>query len=121
MADQVQRRINFKYRESPHFRSINAKGVYGGVTPAGEIYMGVYSQRTPSPESSYIDIDPLGKPQQEIITAPQQQVIRDMEIGITMDLNTAEAFKTWLERHINNLRQAQLQQKQQAALMEKKQ
>ena len=116
------RRFKFKYRDAAAFRTVRVNGVLGGSTPTGEVYMGIYTQRPLLPESSYVDVDEHGRPGPEILPPMEQELIREMEIGLILDLPNALAIRTWLDGHIKSLQQNIAQQQAlNSMLMGKKQ
>src|SRR5579864_2737365 len=99
------RRILYVYRDSPAFRTVHASGAYGGITPSGDIFAAIYSERTEVPLSSYIDIDSTGKPGEEVANV-SKAVVREVEVGVLLDLQTAKAFQVWLNNNIATLEAA---------------
>jgi hypothetical protein len=106
------RTIDISYRQAPNYRNVDAAGAYGGVTPTGEIFMGVYSQRVHFPESSVLELDSEGHPGEENF-AVAKGIVREIEVGLTMDFDTAVAVHNWLAEKIS-VRVAMDQQRQTA-------
>jgi len=111
------RRFSFKYQDAASFRTVRVNGVLGGSTPTGEIYMGVYTQRPSLPETSSLDVDEHGTPGQEILGPLQEDLIREMEVGLILDLPNAVAIRTWLDGHIKTLQQNLAQQQALASML----
>jgi hypothetical protein len=104
------KRLEFSYRESPAYRTVSVQGAYGGLTPRGDIFLGVYSERTHFPDTSILEIGPQGElgPEKFRIT---QGVVREVQVGLMMDLNTAKSLQDWLKTHIETLEAALKAQK----------
>ena len=109
MADEdraASKRIQFAYRESRSYRTIHVGGAFGGINTSGDIFAGIFSVRPHLPNSSFVDIDEagtaLGGEQHE--TTPG--MVREVEVGLLMDLETAKAIRTWLNEKITTLESA---------------
>jgi hypothetical protein len=111
------RRVDFKYRDAASFRTVRVNGVLGGSTPTGEIYMGIYTQRPLLPETSYLEIDENGRPGQEILPLTPQALIREIEVGLILDLPNALAIRTWLDGNIKALQHNIAQQQALASML----
>ncbi len=93
--------VEFRFVNSNYWRVIHADGVYGGVTPRGDILMSVWSQRTALPTSVTHEIlaDGLGK---EIARESSGAVIRELEAGIVLDVELAKVVVKWLQEKIKD-------------------
>ncbi len=91
------------YKEAASYKAIRAHGVYGGVTPRAEIFIAMFSERLPFPEQGHIDIFRDGRPSEEIDERLSAGVVREIEVGITMDLATARNFRDWIDEKIRTL------------------
>jgi hypothetical protein len=89
--------LTISYRESPAYRNVHVSGAYGGLTPTGEIFMGVYSQRLHFPESSCVELPGNVGVAIEKDFKVSSGLVRDMEVGLTMDIDTAKAVYEWLK------------------------
>jgi hypothetical protein len=120
--NMAPRKITFKYRDASSFRALRASGVLGGPTPTGEIYMGFYTQRPPTPETTFLNLDQHGRAvgAEDMSGIEQDTLIREMEIGITLDLSTAVAIRTWLDGHIKSIQDTITQHKAISSLLEGK-
>ena len=106
------RRVVFSFRESPSFRSIDLAGAFGSLTPKGKIYLALYSERNHTPEQSTLLVSENG----QVISTEEMKhtpgVLRDVEIGMTMDLDTAVSLRDWLSVQIQDLQKALEDRKQ---------
>lgn len=92
--------ITFHYLKSNNFIIHHIDGIYGGVTPKGFIGINFFSERFPIPKTvtqELIDGKQLGK---EISIETKEGVIRQVECGVVMNIDTAKSIYKWLERQI---------------------
>ena len=93
--------VTFHYVKSNYFRVIHADGAMGGFTPRGEVFFSIYSERAPLPDVTVqaIENGQLGK---EIIEQRKvsEGIVRELEIGVVMDLTVAQSLVTWLNERI---------------------
>ena len=96
--------LTFDYMKSNFFRVVRVNGVVGGLTPNGEIHMGVWNQRVPYPRQvvhTIIEGEKLGP---EIArTTRETDVIREVEAGLVFDANLARAMIAWLEKRLTEI------------------
>ena len=95
-------KISFDYIKSNYFRVIRADGVHGGVTPKiNTIQMALFSERQPIPrrETFKIEKGQLGK---RIDMEKRDAVIREVEVEVIMDIQTARSISEWLQQKIES-------------------
>lgn len=98
-------RLEFHYIKSSGFRVIHVDGAHGGVSPRQKIQMAVFSERSPIPQFTAHQVTQEGsglKVGKEIQGAKisKRGVVREVEAELLMDLETAEAIRTWLDESI---------------------
>lgn len=91
------------YKEAASYKAVRAHGVYGGITPRAEIFIAMFSERLPFPEAGHIDVFRDGRPSEEIDERMSGGVVREIEVGVTMDLATARNFRDWIDEKIQSL------------------
>ena len=101
-AHKPLERLRFHYIKANQFRVIHVDGAYGGVTPRGLIHMSFYSERYPIPQVTAHYITAEGQLGDEI---PEERVsrdgpIREIEVGVVIDVTTARALVEWLNEKI---------------------
>lgn len=101
--------IPYHYIKSNYYRVVHADGAFGGVTTRGLIHMDLFSERNPIPQMMTLQVQPDGRLGEEIAggTVKREGVVREMEVGATMDLSTAKAILTWLQDKIDVLERLQ--------------
>jgi hypothetical protein len=97
--DQKTKILQIRYRNNPAYRSVHAGGAYGGVVPSGEIFLGIFSERTHFPESATVELDEQTSQGRETIQI-EKGIVREVEVGLIMNLSVAKAIRQWLDEKI---------------------
>lgn len=100
--EEAPKEIDFHYVKSNFFRTIHIDGAYGGLTPGGGIFMGLFSQRFPIPQkvTSEIEDGQIGK---EVRKELRSGIFREVEAGVIMDKETAINLRAWLGAKIKEI------------------
>lgn len=104
-VDSQVAEIKFDYIKSNHFRVIHVDGAIGGPTPGFmNIQVNVWSQRRAIPTQIVhaLEGDNLGK---EIWRTQRDAIVREVEAGLVLDLQTAIGLRDWLTEQIRELGQ----------------
>lgn len=91
------------YEKSNFFRVIHADGMFGGLSPSGQLHIAIFNQRSPLPKKSNILVAPNGVTT-ETVTDTKTGIFREIEADVAMNLNTALAFHIWLAQNLNLMR-----------------
>jgi hypothetical protein len=91
------------YEKSNFFRVVHADGMFGGLSPSGHLHIAFFNQRTPLPKKSSISVATNGVAT-ETVTDTKTGLFREIEVDITMDLNTSLSFHVWLSQNLNLMR-----------------
>ncbi len=92
--------VNFDYIKSPLFRVVHADGVWGGVTPRGFINMNFWNTRTPIPTRIIQEVKPSGDLGKELGRESRDAIVREVDVGIILDLELAKSVSKWLRSKI---------------------
>jgi hypothetical protein len=93
--------IRFDYIKSNFFRVIRADGAYGGLTPRGNaIHIAFFSERSAIPLQDTFDREPGGGLGKLTDRTVRQAVIREVEVDVMLDLDTARSVSQWLQERI---------------------
>ena len=108
-GDQLPSSVTLHYIKSNYFRVVHADGAMGGFTPRGHLFFSLYSERAPLPDVTVQAVEGTGQLGQEIVEKRQgsEGILRELEVGVVMDLAVAKALVTWLEDRIKILEQLQ--------------
>ncbi len=100
--EQLPSSITSHHIKSNYFRVIHADGAIGGFTPRGQIFFNLYSERPPVPEITVhaVQNGQLGKEITEGRPPLSAGILRELEVGVIMDVNVAKALVTWLNERI---------------------
>lgn len=112
-TDPVPDKVDFHYIKSNHFRVIHADGVYGGATPRGFIHMNFFSERTPIPQKVVQEVTATGQLGQEIGTEGKKGIVREVEVGVVINIEHARSLIRWLEERIKPIEDALKQRENQ--------
>lgn len=98
--------INFKYIFPDEYNPVYANGVFGGVSPQGEIVVNFFFERNPIPYSETRNVDDNGQLTEVIKIDPQEHdtnVLRVISNGVILNLQSAKAINEWLTGKIIEL------------------
>ena len=96
-----QTSIDFHYIKSNSFRVVHADGVYGGPTPRGYIVVNFYSERAPIPQKITQELTPPGQLGEEIGQEGKVGIVREVEVGVTIDISHAKSLIQWLQEKVD--------------------
>jgi hypothetical protein len=94
--------IQFNYIKSNFFRVAHVDGVLGNITPAGLIFISFYNERAAIPQSMVHAITEAGQVGDECKEkrVTKEGIVREIELGAVMSIETATSFMKWLEEKI---------------------
>src|SRR5258708_4794489 len=92
-------KIKFHYIKGNFFRVIHADGAFGGISPTGDIFFSLFSQRPPIPQLTVQPIKENGELGDEILEdrVTREGFIREIEVGISVRPEVAEALIKFLQ------------------------
>ncbi|MFA5181087.1 MAG: hypothetical protein WC405_07175 [Syntrophales bacterium] len=96
-------KITFKYVYPEDLRDLYVNGLWGGVTPRGELYVHFYSERHPIPKKVTHEITEDGALTGIADIQSGGDAVRLIQTSITMDVHTAVAFRDWLTKQIDEI------------------
>lgn len=91
--------IVVNYIKTKNYRSFYIDGIFGGLTPNGKIYAELFLQRSVTPQTIKYKVE-SGIMKDEIERTGKEGVVREIEAGVIMDIETAKVLKNWLETKI---------------------
>jgi len=106
--DLEKKRVKFDYIKGNYFRIIHVDGVHGGIGPRGSIFMSVWNERWPIPKQTSHEISDEGTVGKEIESerVVRDAVVREVEIGLIIDIETAKQIRDWLTDKIDKIESA---------------
>lgn len=93
-------RVNIDYIKSSLFRTIRPSGAIASITPQGQIQIAFFSERQAIPQRVVHDLGPDGELGEPIEIIGRDSVVREIDIAITMELDTVERLEVFLREHL---------------------
>ena len=97
--------LTFHYQKSNHYRVIHADGAWGGLTPKLGVFLSFFSERPPIPQTITHAVESGRTLGPEVSHETKEGLIREVEVGIIMDEQTAAALIAWLQQSLDNIRE----------------
>ena len=95
----MEKEVKFKYVFQKDYNPVHVNGVYGGVSPSGDLVANFYYERQPIPNSQVVSIDKNGQPTGDAKNDPEDlplMFIRYVNGGISMNPAFAAVLHEWL-------------------------
>ncbi len=93
--------MEFHFLKTNNYRSFYIDGAFGGITPSGLLAMDLFLERRPTPRKMIHAIEENGKLGSVIEKETKEGIIREIECGLIMNIDTAIKIKDWLDGKIN--------------------
>lgn len=95
--------VQFHYIKSNFFRVLHVDGMIGGPTPAGLIFLSLYNERGAIPQITVHDVTEGGEvgPERMNDRVTKQGIVREVEVGLIMSVETATSVVAWLQEKID--------------------
>lgn len=90
----------YKYVYPEDLRDLYVNGTIGGLTPRGELYMHLFSERHAFPKKMVCPIKDNKPDMSEAKVETGGNVVRLIQATIVMDINTAIAIRDWIDARI---------------------
>lgn len=97
---EKQRNIVINYVCPAENKDLYVNGLWGGVTPRGEIYAHFYSERHPIPQKVTHMIEDDGKVSFPGEIEKKADATRIVQASLVMDVFSAKAIRDWFNNHI---------------------
>jgi hypothetical protein len=94
--------VAFDYIKSNQFRVVHADGVWGGVTNQANVQIAFFSERQAIPRRIVHRVEEDGTlgPEIEEERVTRGGFVREVEVDVVMNLDTAIALRDWLTEKI---------------------
>lgn len=111
-AEPAQPTVDINYIKSRDFREIGCDGVIGGPTPTSKLWLAFFTERLPLPRIVRYNLVQSGQ-EGEFSVDPAQPgapvearegVVRNVEFGVYLSIESAEQLRDWLGRNIDALK-----------------
>ena len=105
MEKKNPKEIVFYYEKTPQYRTVNADGAYGGMTPTNQVNLSFYSTRNYIPKSvthQVYEDGTLSKNPIEEHPESKKGIIREVEFGVYMNKQSAHDLYLFLKTIFEN-------------------
>lgn len=105
MSKNKKPQITFKYQKSPNYKNYHIDGVFGGFLPNTKIWFDIFFEKGNSPEQIVCNINNDGSitEVERTPTEKQNEIVRELQAGFSMDLQMAKTLRDWLDEKITKL------------------
>lgn len=111
MSVDSQETVDLNYIKSQTFREVACDGFVGGLTPNEKIWAAFYTERYPLPRIvryAIVETETPGEFKIDQSVPPVQVdgrsgIVRNVEFGVYLSLQTAIELRDWLNEHIARL------------------
>lgn len=110
---ELPENLEFHYLKTNNYRTYHVDGIFGGLTPQGNIYAELFLERAPTPKKVTHRLEKNGTLGEEIARESKRGMIREVEAGVVMDLKTAELFQGWLKEKIEKAKELEMIKREQ--------
>lgn len=99
------KQLTFRYLKDPGYRLVPINGVWGGITPRGEIHMELFHESQAPPEVVVRSLTPKGGLGEEVDHQPPREISRTILVGVMLTEESAESMANWLHARVRQLRE----------------
>jgi len=104
-------KVETHYIKNHDFKTVEGSGVFGGLTNNGQINMNFFTDRAPIPKKIVLEVDPqTGKIVNEIERDSKEGIIREVQFGVLLNVDTAKKIIDWLNQKIDEFDQHNIKQ-----------
>ena len=103
MAQDQPIRVITTYVRSPLHRVIHGSGLWGGLTPQGELRISFFNEMQTLPESAVYDVTPsesgpaaISEVVEERIGGQVRETTREVEVDVVLSINVARSLYRWI-------------------------
>lgn len=101
---ELPKSIEANYTKDRDYRRVYVNGVYGGMTPKGELLFDLFHEYGNYPEIVTYEIKD-GRLGAEISKLPKQtSLVRERKIGVIVPLDSAENIARWILEKVEEIR-----------------
>lgn len=93
---RTEETIRFEFSKAPDYRVVAANGVWGGLTPRGELHLDFMLDSIGIPAAVVHSITAEGGLGPEITRQPPKVVSRELQFGVLLSLGHAESIANWI-------------------------
>lgn len=92
-------KITFSFTKDEGYRILSVNGVWGGVTPRGDILVDFFHESQAIPETVTHEMTPAGQLGDELERSPKPVFQRTVLVGMMLTAKQAESIGRWLQEN----------------------
>jgi hypothetical protein len=112
--------LQFHYIKSNFFRVMHVDGALGGLTPNRQIFVSLFNERSAIPQMVEHTISPEGGLGDETQRISKEGLVREVEVGIILNIHAAESLGRLLLEQAAALRESHREDQKEPTLESKK-
>ncbi len=94
-------KVETHYIKNHDFKTVEGSGIFGGLTNNGQININFFTDRAPIPKKIILEVDSVtGKIIQEVERDSKEGIIREVQFGVLLNIETARNIVDWLNQKI---------------------
>jgi hypothetical protein len=105
MDNPSSRNILIKFKEAPDYKKVGATGIYGGMTPTGQVLCHFFIDFAQIPEEVTHIVQEDGQLVPESGPTTASIIIRELQVGILLPPNVLRAIGEWFIAQSNTIEQ----------------
>ena len=98
--------VKFHYIKGHLFRVIHVDGAIGGITPQRQIFVSLFSERAALPTMIEFEVSPEGELGEEIKREGREGLVREMDVGVVLSVESARDLADLLQRQLQVLEES---------------
>ena len=102
MTKKTERKIHVRYTPSPGCKIVPAGGVFGGLTPHGQLLCNFFVEYQDYPDKSEITVRADGKTDVKSIYSKGNVYVREVQVGVVLSRDVARSVGEWLIHHTSD-------------------
>jgi hypothetical protein len=101
------RQAKFFFEYDPSYRLVGANGIWGGVTPRGDLRLDFFVESIGIPEHVTNLITPDGKLGPELGRTPERRFSRRLLVGVLLSMEQAESVAEFIQERVQQFKKMQ--------------
>ena len=94
------RQIKFRFEYDPAYRLVGANGIWGGITPRGDIRLDFFVESLGTPEHVTHLIAPDGRLGPELSRSQPEGIVRRVQVGVLLSLEQADSVADFIKQKV---------------------
>jgi hypothetical protein len=97
------KQIDIIYEYDANYRLVATNGIYGGITPRGDLKADFFVEFFAVPKSTQLKVTEEGKGEEQPIHLSESYIARKIQIGILVPPDQIESFGKWFLQKADDL------------------